>query len=55
MEDTNNYSDKKNVFTLVDKSLQTVYKIRTATEKEAREWVALIHKVVANLKNLFIV
>lgn len=43
---------KKNMFTLADKSCTTVYKIRTATEGEAREWVQLIHKVVSNLRCL---
>ncbi len=43
---------KRNTFTLADKSCTTVYKVRTATEGEAREWVQLIHKVVSNLRCL---
>lgn len=53
IEETN-YSEKKNVFTIADHSCMNVYKIRTATEKEAKEWVQVIHKVMNNLKSMYI-
>jgi len=53
MSDNTAYSDKTNIFTLADHACKTVYRIKTTTENEAREWVQMIHKIINNLKCLY--
>ncbi|KAH9521329.1 RasGEF [Dermatophagoides farinae] len=51
----NQHSNKTtNVFTLADHSCSTIYKIRTLTETEAKDWIRLIKQATNNLRQFYI-
>ncbi|KAH9419182.1 RasGEF [Dermatophagoides pteronyssinus] len=54
--DNNNQQSNKssNVFTLADHSCSTIYKIRTLTETETKDWIRLIKQATNNLRQFYI-
>ncbi|OTF83596.1 hypothetical protein BLA29_014961, partial [Euroglyphus maynei] len=51
----NQHSNKStNVFTLADHSCSTIYKIRTLTETETKDWIRMIKQATSNLRQFYI-